>query len=667
MDENRCNGCMQPMDNVPVCPHCGYPANAKNASHQLPAGTILRDQYLIGRVLGQGGFGITYLGWDRYLETPVAIKEYFPSGMVMRETSLSLDVNDCGGDTAALFQHNRERFLREARTLAKFAGVPQIVRVQNLFLANNTAYIVMEYVQGITLKQYVARRGGRLGAEETFAILRPVMEALTKVHDAGLVHRDISPDNIMMLPGGGAKLLDFGAVRDVGAANVDKALTRSTEAILKHGFAPMEQYQKRGSLGPWTDVYALCATIYFCLTGEVPADAPERMMGENEVRWDGIPGLTPERAKALERGMALLPKNRTGSIAELYGGLYLYSQSYAPPVRQPIPPQSGTYAAHTVSLREEREEHTVPVKPQQPKQETPKTAPAPQKPVEKQKITAPKKPLALLAAIAAAVVLVCCLVLFAGRDAGTPAATEAAQAEAGWETNLLRGDRISLSGAQTPTVLGSDIVRKDILRITFLATLKNAPEDSWDVSEAQNGTVLAWVEPNGDDYNLFIAGEGGINGRNACEKLFAEYWCVTRIDFNDCFHTEGAESMSYMFRNCKQLKSLDLGCFDTTSVTNMMSMFEQCSNLTELNVRSFDTSRVTNMHSMFYQCSNLEKLDLTHFDTSSVVHMEAMFRSCSKLKSVYFGKFDITNVVTYNRFMEPGMLVNGRPWEEAFE
>lgn len=338
MEHKRCFGCMKPKTGGPVCEHCGYKEDSANAVHQLPTSTVLKEQYMVGKVLGQGGFGITYLGWDLYLDIPVAIKEYYPIGMVMRETSVSLEVVGCGGDDGARFRNNKERFLREAKMLARFSQVPEIVQVRNFFLANNTAYIVMEYVEGITLKQYVREQGGKLSVEETLSILGPVVEALSIVHKAGLVHRDISPDNIMMLPGGGAKLLDFGAVRDVGAAAVDKELTKSTEAILKQGYAPIEQYQKRGSLGPWTDVYALCATIYYCLTGEAPADAPERLLMEEELELETkVPELTALQRAALEHGLALRTEQRTGSMQQLQAELLKKEEPKPEPVPAPVP------------------------------------------------------------------------------------------------------------------------------------------------------------------------------------------------------------------------------------------------------------------------------------------------------------------------------------------
>ena len=317
-----CFGCMKLKEKSPVCEHCGYNENIPNESHQLPIGTVLKEQYQVGKVLGQGGFGITYIGWDAMLETAVAIKEYYPSSYVNRNCEHSTLVACTGSNVADLFAQNRDRFLREARILAKLSHVPGIVRVQNLFGENNTAYIVMEYVEGINLKQYLRLQNRVMTAQEMLHVMRPILYALGKVHDGDLVHRDISPDNIMIQYDGSAKLLDFGAARQVENAGVNRDLTHSTQTILKHGFAPIEQYRSRGNLGPWTDIYALCATMYYCMTGKVPSEAPERVMGDDNVDWNLVPGLNEAQKAALEQGMAMLPEKRIGSVQELYEALY---------------------------------------------------------------------------------------------------------------------------------------------------------------------------------------------------------------------------------------------------------------------------------------------------------------------------------------------------------
>lgn len=370
----RCSSCFAKKQGEGPCPKCGADEAAKNAAHQLQIGTVLKEQYCIGKVLGQGGFGITYLGWDLYLDIPVAIKEYYPNGTVMREASVTMNVTDVSGDEGVRFRNNRDRFMREAKMLARFSQVPEIVQVKNFFLANNTAYIVMEYVEGITLKQYVKNAGGKLSAQETFDILGPMIRTLAKVHKTGIIHRDISPANIMMVRGG-AKLLDFGAVRVVSDAAADRELTKSTEAILTQGYAPIEQYQKRGALGPWTDVYALCATIYYCLTGEVPPDSPGRVLGDEIMEFDKIPGLTARQQKALVHGMELRADRRTSSMEQLYQELFETADPVMP--TKPEPPRPEPTKPEPPKPE--------PLRPEPPRPASPKPEPEPPKP-------SPKKP-----------------------------------------------------------------------------------------------------------------------------------------------------------------------------------------------------------------------------------------------------------------------------------
>jgi len=338
MEERRCMGCMG-ITGQAVCHICGYPHNGENEPHQLRAGYTLHRQYTIGRVLGQGGFGITYLGWDNFLDIPVAIKEFYPNSMVSRDISVTEKVRCYTDQVTHQYVMSKERFLREAKALARFEDEPAIVKIRGFFEENDTAYIIMEYVRGTTLASYVKMRGGKLSAGETLRILKPVIEALAAVHEAGLVHRDISPDNVMLHPRGGAKLLDFGAVRAVENAEAGKNMLRSTQTILKHGFAPMEQYQSRGGLGPWTDEYALCATIYYCITGKIPEEAPRRMLEEIEINWD-LPGLNERQRCALRKGFSLRSRDRHGSVRKLMEQLYEYEENPIQPL-QPAPvPQS---------------------------------------------------------------------------------------------------------------------------------------------------------------------------------------------------------------------------------------------------------------------------------------------------------------------------------------
>ena len=341
-----CISCQGHIDS-PVCPHCGYPVRPQNESHQLPVGTVLRNRYQVGKVLGQGGFGITYVGRDTLLETTVAIKEFYPSGMVNRRSEQSLRVECLTEQMAGHYAQSKERFLREAKALVRFRTVPEVVDLLDFVEENDTAYIVMEYIRGVDLARYIRSAGGSLSVDETFRILRPVMEALAAVHKGDIVHRDISPDNIILDPMGGAKLLDFGAVRTVESPDAEKGLAKSTEAILKHGFAPIEQYNTRGSLGPWTDEYAMCATVWYCLTGRIPEEASIRVSEGVDPDWRSIPGLTERQCAALEKGMSVRARDRYPTMDDLIGALF----GAPAPVSQPqpvppsqLPPQQGAFA-----------------------------------------------------------------------------------------------------------------------------------------------------------------------------------------------------------------------------------------------------------------------------------------------------------------------------------
>jgi len=396
----RCVNCMQTFEGE-QCPHCGYPNTVSTLPHQLPPGTVLRERYQVGRVLGQGGFGITYLAWDGLLQKEVAIKEFFPGGTVQRNCAMTTRVECIYTSTVEAYSRSTERFLREAQALVQFRDIPQVVDIQDFLKENNTAYIVMEYVKGVDLAKYVQGKGGRLDPEEAFRILRPVMEALAKVHKGGIVHRDISPDNIILDPLGGAKLLDFGAVRAVENPDAEKALEKSTEAILKRGFAPLEQYNSRGSLGPWTDVYAMCATVWYCLTGRIPEDASIRMTEGTDPDWASIPGLTPSRQAALAKGIACRPRDRYPDMDSLLAGLFpepAAAPAVPEPVKEPAKPKADKAPPKPKPVKPRAE------KPAPPK-EAPEKAPKAPKTPGKNRWLLPLVGLAVLAVIAAAVVL----------------------------------------------------------------------------------------------------------------------------------------------------------------------------------------------------------------------------------------------------------------------
>ena len=323
MDTNCCLKCMRELEDG-RCLSCGDIVMKQDSRHLKP-GTILKGKYLIGYSIGAGGFGITYIGRDLVLGMRIAVKEYYPSQFSVRNSTVSADVTATAaaaptGDWNS-YERSKERFLNEVRTLARFEKDTGIVNVKDFFEANNTAYIVMEYIDGLTLKEYLEQHGN-FDAADIVARMRPVMESLVRVHDQGLLHRDISPDNIKMPTEGNLKLLDFGAARFVSADTY-----RTVTNMTKPGYAPEEQYRSGGELGPWSDIYALCATIYKCITGITPSDAPQRLHNKSRNKRDiaapselSIP-IKPALEFAILKGMSVLQEERYQNISELLAAI----------------------------------------------------------------------------------------------------------------------------------------------------------------------------------------------------------------------------------------------------------------------------------------------------------------------------------------------------------
>ena len=348
-----CGNCFnETLNEQGICTLCGFDAQANRqiAPHALPAGTILNGRYIIGRVLGQGGFGITYTAKDHQTGQVVAVKEFFPDSMAMR--SSMTEVTPFQGERGENFAYGRETFLQEAQTMAEFIGNPNIVRVYSYFEENGTAYFAMEYVDGESYLAYLKARGGKIPVAEALKILYPVMDALSAVHEKNIIHRDVTPDNIYISKNGTVKLLDFGAARySLGNAS------RSLDVILKHGFAPREQYKRRGRQGPYTDVYSLGATLYYSITGIRPDDALERV-DEDTVVLPSTMGvkISREQETVMMKAMAVDPEDRYQTMAEFRRAL-----SGAKPAQKDAPAKKETASPKPQKSKAEKKTSSKPV------------------------------------------------------------------------------------------------------------------------------------------------------------------------------------------------------------------------------------------------------------------------------------------------------------------
>ena len=622
------------------CSECGRPyGSVETEPFALKPGTILDGKYLVGEMLGQGGFGITYIGFDLLLEQKVAIKEYYPmsTGMVSRENSTTVVWSSAVMQKSGM-EKGFDSFLKEARKMAKLGGIPGVVGVKSVFIQNETAYIVMDFIEGETLLKKLQREGP-MDYGTCISLMTPIMQALAEVHKHGIIHRDISPDNIMVQSDGKLILLDLGAAKDLDIQGKDGNV-QSSQMVAKHGFSPVEQYGQAGKIGPWTDVYAMAATIYYCCTGVLPPSATDRMI---EDTLTCRPRLTKEQFDVLAFCMNVLSQNRPQNMDALLQ-IVTHPAGKTPPVRDV--PKTEPVRPETRNLQ--------PLKPD------------PGRPLPKW----------LIPGIAAAVAVIALIIsVGSGGKKSTPASSVKAPA-----AQAVTTEPVPTVPMEVHTMAVADYafdedaffwgqeryMRKDVKTLTFQSSLQNVPSSAWDVSEAGDGSVLAWM----DNGNLYVAADGAIAPNSNASCLLQDFANLKTIDFGNCFDTSNVTDMhsmfagcssltsldlsgfdtsnvtymSYMFQMCDNLSNVDLSSFSTSNVTNMRSTFESCGSLIRLDLTSFDTSKVTDMNSMFYECGSLTQLNLTSFDTSKVTDMAFMFTSCNSLTSLDLSNFDTSNV-----------------------
>lgn len=428
-----CPGCLRDTEfENGVCAKCGFDMNGYTVMpHHLVPGTLVKQRYKIGRVLGEGGFGITYIGIDTVLNLKVAIKEFYMSGYVNRNHDASPNVFATLGTHRDTFEKNREKFLNEARVLAQFYGEAGIVGVRDFCEENGTAYIIMDFLNGVDLKTYLEQKG-RLAPEEAVKLLMPVMTSLQHVHAEGIIHRDISPDNIMVMEDGSTKLLDFGAAREISQTDI-----KSLSVILKPGYAPEEQYRSKGRQGPWTDVYALAATLYKCIVGATPDDAMERMYRDRLPSPAAVDAACPIAiSNVIIKGLAVRQADRYQDVASFLADLKTAMEDpdnaeLAPDTREIAPAQERGVIADdqtvladttTIYTPNAAKEHKAPKPAAQPsapaaktklKTAKPEPAESAEKPAAKKKPEgkpvskkpANKKGIIIIAAVAAVVII----------------------------------------------------------------------------------------------------------------------------------------------------------------------------------------------------------------------------------------------------------------------
>jgi len=627
MEVRRCMKCMHPLAaGETVCPECGRAYGSANAeTFALKPGTILEGKYLVGEMLGQGGFGITYIGFDLLLEQKVAIKEYYPmsTGMVSREGHSTVVWSSAMmGKTGT--QKGFDSFLKEARKMAKLGGIPGVVGVKSVFIQNETAYIVMDFIEGETLLKKL-QKNGPMDFDSCVKLMTPIMQALSEVHEHGIIHRDISPDNIMVRPDGKLILLDLGAAKDLDIQGSDGSV-QSSQMVAKHGFSPIEQYSKSGKVGPWTDIYAMAATIYYCCTGILPPPATDRTIDDTLACQ---PLLTQAQFGILADCMRMHPQDRPQSMDTL---LQMLTRPQGEAKAEPFNVVPEAEPPKPVEPKK------APPKPAEPKVEPAAPKPQPLKP-EPRPDAKPKR--SFPAWWAAVVVVVLGIIIGVTRTSSTVAGTPSSAAKVPSTDTYTMANMPSTSDdayfwGQTKHKR-SDV--KTIAFRTFQNAEKNIPTTAWDVSAAGDRSVVAWMV-SGD---LHVAATGKILPNPNASYMFAHFANLEEIDFGDCFDTSNVTNMSAMFYDCRNLTSLDLSSFDTSNVTNMSDMLHDCRSLTSLNLSGFDTSSVTEMRSMFHGCSSLTSLSLDGFDTANVTDMSCMFHSCSDLTSLNLSGFDASN------------------------
>ncbi|MCD8118349.1 MAG: protein kinase, partial [Lachnospiraceae bacterium] len=651
MQQTKCINCMKEIaPGARTCPHCGYDQQTEQLSYVLRPNTILYGRYLVGRVIGKGGFGITYVGFDLTLEMKVAIKEYYPSGVASRNNTWSNQVmwESGTGDQDARAQRadSMDRVLKEARRTARLADVPSVVRVTDAFCENETAYLVMDFIEGITLKEYLMQHGV-LTWEECKQLLFPVMEGLAEAHDMGIIHRDISPDNIMIGPDGTAKLLDLGAAVDI-SLNEGQAST----LVVKNHFSAVEQYDENGRIGSWTDVYAFAAMLYYCLTGKLMVPVMDRLMSQSELTFPPQPEIPEHVKNALKNALEINHANRTPDMRTFAqvltegeeGAEKLFGQIEA---AGSVQMKSGIWKAGESTRTESGSSKTMegtqtgfgspktgdnvqvytggPEKDKQTQSENGKATGDEQNTIGNIANRTRKKLPILLAGLLCAVAVIG-IAVFAVQSAGKLG-----------ESSVISNSANNETGDETENDGGSESTKD--------SEVADGTEtsDGTDDLEKVTGESESTAEENGEGK---ITADDTIVERKVLRSdvpdelstdavfyVFGSEWTrdvIAAITILDTLEDEPADSWDVSEDGDRTVKAwvkeekgkyhlylgAEGGIFAPADSSYLFCYYENCTYI-EWN-GSFDTSNVTSMYGMFYGCNRLTELDVSGFDTSNV-------------------------------------------------
>ena len=346
-NQNYCEYCFQRLAGQ-YCPIC---IPKQNPVGTLAVGEVLAGRYIVGKILGKGGFGRTYLCLDTATNTRVAIKEYFPETLAHRDAGQKIVRPK---QDPALYKKGEKKFYKEASLLARLKDIPGVVKVESFFMENNTAYFVMEYLVGNDLRNYF-QKDPHPNENLIIYIGIEVLKSLRSLHQKSVLHRDIAPDNIFMCENGIPKLIDFGASRvTIGT------ISNSLSVILKPGFAPFEQYQTKGKQGPWTDIYALGATMYYLLKKRMPPDAVSRFNSDTI----DFSGISPYLGRILAKMMAIRVEDRYKSADEVLPELMRAQSGNTPqPNPQNLTPNPDNIQINNPDVQKHSSIRQIPIEP----------------------------------------------------------------------------------------------------------------------------------------------------------------------------------------------------------------------------------------------------------------------------------------------------------------